>query len=107
MTNGTKVFKHSAERITNEWILANADEVLPSDKIGYQWCRFDVERADDGYLSVFVQTITDERETFTIELETGVAHSEGMSTERLGLGLYSLQDDLKALLEILARGNHF
>jgi hypothetical protein len=102
-----KTFNQSSEKITNKWILENCDEPEPLKRSGYVWCRFDVEREEDGYLTLCVETIHDDREAFAFEIETGIQCAEGWIKHRVGIGLYTLLDDLKALLEILARGNHF
>lgn len=68
---------------------------------------FEVENADDGFLHVRVDMRRDMREAAAIEIETGWLTAEGMETNRAGIGLYTKLNDLKALLELLARGNHF
>lgn len=111
-------FHPSDKKIDREWLRANCDrleefqppewvhEALPRVErfISYT-AIFEVESDRDSCLDVRVG-FTDNLhpdESFDIELETRC----GGNTTRLGAGLYKKHDDLLALLEILARGNHF
>jgi hypothetical protein len=105
MGNGTRIFDHGTEFITNEWIVENCDSIKGEGT--YRWCQFEVESTDDGYLFLCVQTRQDDREAFAFEIEAGVATSGGWFSNRVGIGLYEYLKDLRVLLEVLARGNHF
>lgn len=111
-------FQPSDRPITREWLRANCDrleeftppevihKILPNVApfISYT-AVFEVEADHDGGFDVrvgFTDTPHPD-ESFDIELETRCDEDK----TRLGAGLYRKHDDLLALLEILARGNHF
>lgn len=111
-------FQPSDKRITREWLRDNCDrleefhlpewinEAMPQAGTFVSYTAvFEVESDHDGGLDVrvgFTDTPHPD-ESFDIELETRCNEH----TTRLGAGLYRKHDDLLALLEILARGNHF
>ncbi len=103
-------FDPGTEQITSEWLEKHADRiernVTPAGD--FSWAVFEVEHDDgDGFLHVRVSMRYDMREAAAIEIDTGWMTAEGMQAKRVGIGLYDKLADLTALLELLARGNHF
>lgn len=102
-------FDPGTEQITSDWMEQHADRieehVTPVGPIGT--AIFEVEQADDGFVHVRVSMRYDMREAAAIEIDTGWMTAEGMQSKCVGIGLYDKLADLTALLELLARGNHF
>lgn len=103
-------FDPGTEQITSEWLEKHADRiernVTPAGD--FSWAVFEVEHDDgDGFLHVRVSMRDDMREAAAIEIDTGWRAAEGMQSNGVGIGLYDKLADLTALLELLARGNHF
>jgi hypothetical protein len=103
-------FDPGTEQITSEWLQEHADRIdkFVSPAGDFSWAVFEVEPDDgDGFLEVRVSMRFDMREAAAIEIDTGWRTEEGMQSNCVGIGLYDKLADLTALLELLARGNHF
>jgi len=103
-------FDPGTEQITAEWLQKHADRiewnVTPAGD--FSTAVFEVEHDDgDGFLHVRVSMRFDMREAAAIDIATGWMAAEGMQSNCVGIGLYDKLADLTALLELLARGNHF
>jgi hypothetical protein len=102
-------FDPGTEQITADWLQKHADRiernVTPAGE--FSWAVFEVENSDAGFLHVRVCMRYDLREAAAIEIDTGWMTAEGMQSNCVGIGLYDKLADLTALLELLARGNHF
>lgn len=101
MSNGLRMFDHGPQLINNEWLENQCDQ------IDGDWCCFEIERDYDGYTKLCVGRTNDPREAYAFEIETGIRVQGGWNTDRVGIGLYKYLGDLRAMLEILARGSHF
>lgn len=105
-----RVFNPSDELITNEWLRANADSisqhtVATGRPLVLETAIFEVEADDHGYTHLRVDMWEPRSTSVAFEIENGwVTGEDEMQTARVGIGLFSRLDDLKALLEILARG---
>lgn len=104
----SRVFKYSRTRITREWLEKQCDVYRVSARGDTDYV-FHVEHEDsDNYLHLIV--IADampaqaQIEAFATLLR---CRSFGNEPTLCHVGLFTLQDDISALLEILARGNHF
>lgn len=110
-----KTFNPSSEQITPEWLINLSDRytAIPLSHISLPGCEqikheavFEVEQEDDGYLHVTVSwhTTLGTNPCYMISV---TSQSYTAPPKTADLGLYTLKDDLLALLEIFARGNHF
>lgn len=107
-------FDPGVAEITSDWLRENADRIdirkvnaQDGTELDCSVAVFEVESEQDGFVHVRVGMRKDMREAADIEIDTGWMTSAGMQTCRVGIGLYTKLNDLTALLELLARGNHF
>ena len=102
-------FDPGTAQITGDWLREHADSIESNvtERGDFSVAIFVVESDSEGFTNVRVDVRDDMRAAAAIEIETGWRTSAGMETNRSGIGLYTKLNDLTALLELLARGNHF
>lgn len=109
-----RVVDPGSELISAEWLRTNSDRIELHEfdgipEIGItpstsERAIFEIEQKDEGYTHLKVTVVDAANTCLDFELESGWMSDDGMQSTIVFLGMYSKLNDLKALLEVLARG---